>query len=236
MNRTGWGWIITIVYFIVIFIIGTIAELSMPKNWSDWGDFLSGLCSPVAFIWLIIGYYQQQSELQQNTEALRLQAGELKNSVKVAEQQLDQAKKSFIATVKQSDENMQLNIRAMEAPYTPRIIISLISEEYSDASSTVIVKLVVNVLNADAYKAKFKCSFKLCETDEVYNELLAKGIHTVAVSEKIHLKNLVQKGMILTVNVEFESMTKRKYDDCFIFKLQKGSQGKFKQVDLQPSI
>lgn len=236
MKRTTLGWAITAAYFIGLVVFWYVSDLTLPKEWNEFGDMLGGIFSPLAFLWLIVGYYQQQSELQQNTEALRLQADELKNSVEVAQQQLEQAKKSFIATVKQSDENMQLNIRAMEAPYTPRIIISLITEDYSDASSTVIVKLAVNVLNADAYKAKFKCSFKLSETDEVYIELLGKGMHTVAVSELIYLRSLVQRGNILTVNVEFESMTKRKYDDCFIFKLQEGFQGKFKQVDLQPSI
>lgn len=45
------------------------------------GDFVAGFISPAVFVWLIIGYFQQGEELQQNTEALRLQAEELKNSV-----------------------------------------------------------------------------------------------------------------------------------------------------------
>ncbi|WP_262236571.1 hypothetical protein, partial [Escherichia coli] len=60
------------------------------------GDFLAGAFSPVAFFWLVLGYLQQQKELQQNTEALKLQATELKNSVEqykemvsVSKQQLE---------------------------------------------------------------------------------------------------------------------------------------------------
>lgn len=52
---------------------------SMPLN--EKGDFVAGFVSPAVFIWLIIGYFQQGEELQQNTEALRLQGEELKNSV-----------------------------------------------------------------------------------------------------------------------------------------------------------
>lgn len=45
------------------------------------GDFLAGIFSPLAFLWLVYGYLQQGQELKQNTEALRLQAVELRNSV-----------------------------------------------------------------------------------------------------------------------------------------------------------
>lgn len=40
---------------------------------NEWGDFLAGTMSPVAFMWLVFGYLQQGRELKQNTEALHLQ-------------------------------------------------------------------------------------------------------------------------------------------------------------------
>lgn len=54
-----------------------IQELKLNEK----GDFLAGVFSPLAFLWLVYGYLQQGQELKQNTEALRLQAVELKNSV-----------------------------------------------------------------------------------------------------------------------------------------------------------
>ncbi|HCC8380807.1 TPA: hypothetical protein MW179_000519 [Acinetobacter baumannii] len=45
------------------------------------GDFLAGVFSPLAFLWLVYGYLQQGRELKQNTESLRIQAIELRNSV-----------------------------------------------------------------------------------------------------------------------------------------------------------
>lgn len=51
------------------------------------GDFLAGIFSPLAFLWLVFGYLQQGKELKQNTEALRLQAEELSNLVKEQEKQ-----------------------------------------------------------------------------------------------------------------------------------------------------
>lgn len=55
------------------------ALLTMPLN--EVGDFLAGAFGPVAFLWLVLGFLQQGDELRQGTEALKLQAAELKNSV-----------------------------------------------------------------------------------------------------------------------------------------------------------
>jgi hypothetical protein len=51
---------------------------SMKPN--EIGDFLTGVFGPLAILWLILGYFQQGIELRQNTQALKLQAEELKNS------------------------------------------------------------------------------------------------------------------------------------------------------------
>ena len=50
------------------------------------GDFLAGAFSPVAFIWLVIGFFQQGIELRDNGKALWLQGRELKKSVEHQEQ------------------------------------------------------------------------------------------------------------------------------------------------------
>ncbi len=49
---------------------------------NEWGDLLAGLFAPLAFLWLVVGYYQQGQEL-------KAQVAELKNSVDAA---TDQAK------------------------------------------------------------------------------------------------------------------------------------------------
>lgn len=45
------------------------------------GDFLAGVFSPLAFLWLVFGYLQQGQELKQNTLALNHQYQELANNV-----------------------------------------------------------------------------------------------------------------------------------------------------------
>ena len=53
------------------------------------GDFLAGAFGPLAVFWLVLGYFQQGVELRHSTEALQLQATELKNSVKQQKELVD---------------------------------------------------------------------------------------------------------------------------------------------------
>ena len=76
------GGALTVIYLTIMVVLvwnraGTL--LTMPLN--EVGDFLAGAFGPVAFLWLVLGFLQQGDELRQGTEALKLQADELKNSV-----------------------------------------------------------------------------------------------------------------------------------------------------------
>ncbi len=68
---------VALVAYLVLGKLGTVKNL--PLN--ELGDFLAGVFGPVVVLWLILGYFQQGIELRQNTEALRLQAEELRRSV-----------------------------------------------------------------------------------------------------------------------------------------------------------
>lgn len=52
-----------------------------PSELNAWGDFFAGFFAPLAFLWLVLGYLQQGEELRHSTEALKLQAEELRASV-----------------------------------------------------------------------------------------------------------------------------------------------------------
>lgn len=54
------------------------------------GSFLEGAFAPLAFLWLVIGYFLQKRELEQNTLALRAQAEEIQRQ---AEQSVIQSEK-----------------------------------------------------------------------------------------------------------------------------------------------
>ncbi len=57
---------------------------------AELGSFLEGAFAPLAFLWLVIGYFLQQKELEQNTNALLAQAAEIQRS---AEQAVIQSEK-----------------------------------------------------------------------------------------------------------------------------------------------
>ena len=48
---------------------------------NELGDFLGGVSSPLAFLWLVLGFFQQSREIRLSGKALHLQAQEMKRSV-----------------------------------------------------------------------------------------------------------------------------------------------------------
>ena len=48
---------------------------------NELGDFLGGVSSPLFFLWLVLGFFQQSREIRLSGKALQLQAAEMKRSV-----------------------------------------------------------------------------------------------------------------------------------------------------------
>lgn len=78
-KRFWFGLIATLVW--LGFAAYMVSTQRHPENLNAWGDFFAGFFAPLAFLWLVLGYLQQGEELKHSTEALKLQAQELKNSV-----------------------------------------------------------------------------------------------------------------------------------------------------------
>lgn len=81
-SRTGIGVTISVLYagLLIAMTIWRWKEIvELPLN--SLGDFAAGAFGPMAILWLVLGYFQQGDELKQNTDALRLQAEELANTV-----------------------------------------------------------------------------------------------------------------------------------------------------------
>ena len=77
---------------------------------NEFGDLLAGCFAPLAFLWLVLGFFQQGQELQASVRALELQGKELQNSV---EQQRELVRvsrehmESEMATNRQTLENFK---------------------------------------------------------------------------------------------------------------------------------
>jgi hypothetical protein len=68
------------------------------------GSFLEGAFAPLAFLWLVIGYFLQKKELSQNTDAMKMKFVEIQKSAEqavlqseaIARSELHQRRESFL--------------------------------------------------------------------------------------------------------------------------------------------
>ena len=82
-NMVWWAAHFTAVYVSgAILIVCTRFDDLIALELNEIGDLSAGVFGPVAFLWLVLGYIQQGRELKISSEALKMQAAELKESVK----------------------------------------------------------------------------------------------------------------------------------------------------------
>lgn len=87
---TAFGLAATFAYFGLVIWLSTNGEdrfAALKPN--EIGDFMAGTFAPVAFLWLVVGYFLQAIELKQNSESLMQQAEEMRNAVKQAAEQAE---------------------------------------------------------------------------------------------------------------------------------------------------
>ena len=88
MNRTKIAASATFVWLAgnaVLFFLRGGLELDL----NELGDFFAGVMAPLAFLWLIVGYFQQGDELKNNTEALKAQVKEYRDGVERQDRMLE---------------------------------------------------------------------------------------------------------------------------------------------------
>ncbi|QMA46940.1 hypothetical protein HV030_10170 [Citrobacter freundii] len=116
--RIFWlGVTISVLYFLALGLTIHLLKLQPMESWNEFGDFLAGGFSPVAFLWLVLGYLQQQKELQQNTKALELQAQELQNSVEQYKEMVSISKEQLLS----ERESAEVSKRERETQFKPII-------------------------------------------------------------------------------------------------------------------
>lgn len=86
--RLGFGVSATLVWLALGFwYISTIVGWSefVEQNAPSLGSFLEGAFAPLAFLWLVVGFFLQQRQLMENTEAVKAQYLEMRRSAEQAE-------------------------------------------------------------------------------------------------------------------------------------------------------
>ncbi|WP_336932907.1 hypothetical protein [Acinetobacter bereziniae] len=130
-----WFFIIfTIIYFLVL---NRFFDVSFDKiktlHPNELGDFLAGTFSPLAFLFLILGYLQTNKSLGQNTEAISQQAIALQQQAESLKQQA-KALDTQIAELQLSNESYQRQVEEMEkSVQTQQNMFDLAEKQYKDS-------------------------------------------------------------------------------------------------------
>lgn len=110
--RLLFGWVSTGIWILVwVLFLCFDWQSAKEMTFNEWGDYFAGISAPLAFLWLVIGYFQQGEELSQNTKALEQQEKALKLQVDELKQSVEQQNKSAEA----------LRIQSQIAGYTARL-------------------------------------------------------------------------------------------------------------------
>jgi len=86
--RLSFGLAATAVWLVLgfLYISNTIGWREFAaQNAPSLGNFLEGAFAPLAFLWLVVGFFLQQRQLNENTEAVRMQYLEMRRSAEQAE-------------------------------------------------------------------------------------------------------------------------------------------------------
>ena len=99
---------------------------------NELGDTMAGIFAPPAFFWLIYGYFQQGKELKLNTEALKLQGEELRNTVEEQKQLVKQAAKQNEIAERKHRSSIKPDLRFLEGSSIRHLNLTTSSEELAE--------------------------------------------------------------------------------------------------------
>lgn len=118
-----WGGLGTVAYLLIIAItVWCKIQDFQALKLNELGDFLAGVFGPIAFLWLVLGFLQQGRELKLSSDALQLQAAELKNSVEQQKEMVAVTREQVSAELEQVRSDRERRISALEPIFAFREI------------------------------------------------------------------------------------------------------------------
>lgn len=113
------GIAVSIIYVgLAFWLLGDKSLSTLDPN--EIGDFLAGIFSPLALLWLVLGFFQQGCELRASREALKLQAKELKNSVEQQKGLVEISRQQLQAEKDAREAERELNTKKVQ----PKLIVN----------------------------------------------------------------------------------------------------------------
>ena len=155
------AWVTTLIYLIIAFVIlPRVFPADKDFTLNELGDFLAGTFAPLAFLWLVVGYFQQSKEIEQNTEALKLQRDEMRDSVGEAQRQNELLEQSqlisdrsvFLTIAHEIQEEMDEYIKMLARSIFPANQRRQIIDDYHSGRKGEVINDLIKLSHSD-YKA-----------------------------------------------------------------------------------
>lgn len=112
---------IAVTAFWILFTTCMVITQKRPTDLNAWGDFFAGFFAPLALFWLVLGYLQQGEELRHSTEALRLQAEELRASVVQQSELVAVSREQMKQELRALDEERERRRDAARPKFVPQL-------------------------------------------------------------------------------------------------------------------
>ena len=150
------NWALTLSWVGFVFYLWQYSGIEQPDKLNEIGDFLAGVFAPLAFFWLVRGFYQQGKGLEQNSISLELQADELAQSTNALNAQVQEQQKLIEATNKQIDINRDKNnfdIFSQKKQFQPYFHINNLKVEnfvYQNSDKVISIEIKLNLTNSRA--------------------------------------------------------------------------------------
>lgn len=183
----------------------------LTKDLNEVGDFLAGAFSPLAFFWLVVGYFQQGHELNQNTNALRMQHDELKESVAQAKQMVAINREELDALKQERHETVEAMVRAT---YVDFRLISQGTQKHMYAEKLARVTAGFDLFNygADALNVRFVQTDGVARmTDSSIGHLRTNGKFSVGGYIDNPTVDDSDWYLFLAVNIQYQDTKGRDY-------------------------
>lgn len=223
------GIVVTILYAIIFFWgFGDLLTDVKSLKLNEVGDFFAGVFGPLAILWLILGFFQQGTELRQNNDALKMQAQELKNSVEQQMELVKVAKESNAVTLEQVHYE-----RLQEVKKTfPRFVVQAGGSMASGGEVT--YRLTMQNHGATAYNVVLTSSESISiQGQSIFATCLSQCINELSIVHKT--KNIADRENIY---IQYETDRGDVGKKEFVVIREMGSEGKSsvtKVIDVNPT-
>lgn len=217
-NNTLIFWLVTfyliflIIYFLIFLIFYADHNKAMALN--EVGDFLAGAFSPIAFLFLYLGY-------RQNSEALSLQAKELRQSTEALQLQVSEMKES-VEQQKIMGQLQRIELEERHISVNPIFTVSgAIEVQHRYMNSEIEVDynfkfIVINPSENDARNLKIILGVKSDFNYEIIPKNTTRQFNSKLTSEEI--ENYKNKERIdRLIEIEFENIYGRRFINSFSF-------------------